>query len=55
MTKSIAEKLLKDKKAKLKGCHSSKTGKDYDAEILLSVDDNGRAGYKLQFGHGGKK
>lgn len=55
MTKSIAEKLLKDKKAKLKGCHSSKTGKDYDAEILLSVDDNGRAGFQLQFSHGGKK
>jgi len=55
MTKSIAEKLLKEKKTKLKGCHSAKTGKDFDAEVLLSVDDNGRAGFQLQFNHGGKK
>ena len=55
MTKTLAEKLLKDKRANLKGCHSAKTGKDYDTTVLLIVDDAGKATFKLEFNHGGKK
>ena len=39
LTKSIAAELLEDGKAKLKGCYSEKTGKTYDATVLL--DDSG--------------
>ena len=54
MTKTLAEKLLKEKKANLKSCHSAKTGKDYDTTVLLTVDNAGKATFKLEFNHGGK-
>ena len=49
LTPSIAAALLKDGKALLKGCHSEKTGKTYDATALLS-DDGKQTSYKLDFG-----
>ena len=51
LTKSVAAALLKDGRASLKGCYSEKTGKTYDAIVLLE-DDGQRVGYKLEFGHG---
>jgi DNA topoisomerase-3 len=39
LTKAIAIELLKNGKANLKGCYSEKTGKTYDAIVLL--DDTG--------------
>lgn len=51
LTKSVAAALLKDGRASLKGCYSEKTGKTYDAIILLE-DDGQRVSYKLEFGHG---
>ena len=39
LTKAIAIELLKNGKAKLTGCYSEKTGKTYDAVVLL--DDSG--------------
>lgn len=39
MTKAIATDLLKKGKANLTGCYSQKTGKTYDAVIIL--DDTG--------------
>ena len=49
LTKSIAAELLKDGKAKLKGCYSEKSGKTYDATVLL--DDSGEkyVNFKLDF------
>ena len=35
-------------KRQLKGCYSEKTGKTYDASVLLE-DDGQRTGYKLVF------
>jgi len=49
MTKQIAEKLLRDGKAKLKGCRSVKTGKTYDATVVMTVDENGRTQFGLEF------
>lgn len=55
MTKQIAEQLLKSGKVKLKKCRSVKTGKTYDCTVVLSVGDNGRAQFDLEFDNQGKK
>lgn len=52
MTKQIAEKLLRDGKAALKGCMSKKTGKTYDTTVVMSVDENKRAAFQLNFEKG---
>ncbi len=36
---------------KLTGCYSEKTGKIYDATVVLE-DDGAKANYKLVFDHG---
>lgn len=51
LTKSLAAALLKNSRAPLKGCYSEKTGKNYDAVVLLE-DDGQRTGYKLVFDNG---
>ena len=51
LTKSLAAELLKSGRAPLKGCWSEKTGKTYDAVVVLE-DDGQRVGYKLVFGNG---
>ena len=51
LTKSLAADLLKTGRAPLKGCWSEKTGKTYDAVVVLE-DDGERVGYKLVFGNG---
>ena len=51
LTKTLAATLLKEGRAPLKGCYSEKTGKTYDAVILLE-DDGQRVSYKMVFGNG---
>ena len=51
LTKSLAAALLKNGRAPLKGCYSEKTGKTYDAVVLLE-NDGQRTGYKLVFDNG---
>ena len=51
LTKQIAEKLIKDGKAKLKGCKSAKTGKTYDCTVVMTVED-GRCNFRLGFDNG---
>ena len=51
LTKSLAAALLKNGRAQLKGCYSEKTGKTYDASVLLE-DDGQRTGYKMVFDNG---
>ena len=51
LTKTFAATLLKEGRAPLKGCYSEKTGKTYDAVILLE-DDGQRVSYKMVFGNG---
>ena len=51
LTKSLVSALLKDGRAPLKGCYSEKTGKAYDAVVVLT-DDGERVSYKLEFANG---
>ncbi len=55
MNKSVVEKLLASGKVKLKNCKSAKTGKSFDAVVYMTVDDNGRTQFNMEFENGGKK
>ena len=57
LTKTIAVELLKNGKAKLNGCYSEKTGKTYDAIIILDDTGGKYINFKLEFTtkKGGKK
>ena len=52
MNRSTAEKLVKEGRVYLKGCRSAKTGCTYNAAVLLSPGDNGRAEFELKFENG---
>ena len=49
LTSQVVEKLLRDKRVKLKDCKSQKTGTTYNAVLLLSTEDNGRPQFSLKF------
>ena len=49
LTKTVASALLKDGRAKLTCCWSEKTGKTYDATVVLD-DDGKKVSYVLEFG-----
>ena len=49
MTKQIAEKLVRDGRVKLKDCRSQKTGKTYNAAVLLETENDGRPRFKMEF------
>ena len=51
LTKAAAAALLKKGRVKLTGCFSEKTGKTYDATVVLE-DDGTKTNYKLVFGNG---
>ena len=48
LTKSVVAALLKDGQVKLTGCWSEKTGKTYDATVILK-DDGEKVSYSMQF------
>ena len=48
LTKSVAAALLKNGQVKLTGCWSEKTGKTYDATVILK-DDGEKVNYSMQF------
>lgn len=48
LTKAVASALLKNGRVTLKGCWSERTGKTYDATIILE-DDGERTNYKMEF------
>ena len=50
LTKTVAEALLRDGKAMLTGCWSEKTGKIYDATILLN-DEGKQISFSMEFHH----
>ena len=54
LTASVAEKLLANGKVRMKGCKSAKTGKTFDAVLILETDAYGKARFRLDF-EGGKK
>lgn len=49
LTKQVAEKLIKDGKAKLKGCRSVKTGKTYDCTVTMTVSEDAKPQFGLEF------
>ena len=49
LTSQIVEKLLRDGRVKLKDCKSQKTGKTYNADLLLSVETDGRPQFTMEF------
>ncbi len=54
MTKQIATKLLAAGEVALKGCKSQKTGKTYDTTVVMTVDENQKAVFQLNFEKGAK-
>lgn len=57
LTKDIAIKLLKDGRIKFTGCYSEKTGKTYDAIVILDNSGGKYVNFKMEFPtkKGGKK
>ncbi len=58
ITPEIVEKLLTDKRVSLKGCKSQKTGKTYDADLILSTEADGRPQFTMELpdrNEGGRK
>ena len=49
LTPQIVEKLLRDRRVRLKDCRSQKTGKAYNADLLLSTETDGRPQFSLEF------
>ena len=49
LTKETAAALLRDGRVKLTGCYSPKTGKTYDAVVLLN-DDGKQVSFTMEFG-----
>lgn len=50
MTRETAEKLLAAGRVHLSGCRSKKTGRTYDATLLLQTGDDGKAQFRMEFG-----
>jgi len=45
----MVEKLLTDGRIRLKDCKSQKSGRSYNATLLLTTEENERANFKLEF------
>lgn len=54
LTKAVAADLLARGRVQMKGCYSEKTGKTYDAVIVLD-DDGQRTNFKMEFAQKGGK
>ena len=54
-TAAFVTELLASGRAKLPGCYSEKTGKTYDAVVVLDDDGGKYVNFKLEFDGGGKK
>ena len=61
LSSRMVEKLLSDGRIRLKDCKSRKSGRSYNATLILSTEENGRANFNLEFetgrtsGKGGRK
>ena len=54
-TRQVVDKLLRDGRARLKDCKSQRTGKTYNASVLLTTEADGRAKFSLEFENGGAR
>ena len=55
LTAGMAEKLVKEGRVRLKDCKSQRTGKTYNADVLLTTEEDGRAKFQMEFDNSGKK
>lgn len=55
LTGAVAQKLLSNGRVKLKGCKSVRTGKTYDATVVMDVTGDYNAQFTMEFDNGGKK
>jgi DNA topoisomerase-3 len=55
LTAGMAEKLVKEGRVKLKDCKSQRTGRTYNADVLLTTEEDGRAKFQMEFDNSGKK
>lgn len=53
LTAQMAERLVRDGRIRVKDCKSQKTGKTYNASVLLSTEEDGRPKFQLEFESGG--
>lgn len=51
----LVDKLLRDGRARLKDCKSQRTGKTYNASVLMTTGIDGRPQFSLEFENGGGK
>ena len=51
----LVDKLLRDGRARLKDCKSQRTGKTYNASVLMATGTDGRPQFNLEFEDGGGK
>lgn len=49
LSPGMVEKLLTDGRIRLKDCKSQKSGRSYNATLLLTTEENGRANFNLEF------
>ena len=54
LTAGMAEKLVKEGRIKLKDCKSQRTGRTYNADVLLTTEEDGRAKFQMEFDNSGK-
>ena len=54
LTNSMAEKLLRDGKLKMKDLKSKKSGKNFNATVVLQTDETGKAFFSLEFDQNSK-
>ena len=49
LSSGMVEKMLADGRIRLKGCKSQRSGKNYNATLILSTEENGKANFNLEF------
>lgn len=49
LTPKLAEELVKKGKARLIGCKSARTGRKYDATVVMNTDEDGKPIFELRF------
>ena len=53
--RQVVDKLLRNGRARLKDCKSQRTGKTYNATVMLTTEADGRAKFSLEFENGGAR
>lgn len=55
LTGAMVQKLLGSGKVKLNGCKSARTGNTFDATIYMTVSEDGKTQFNMEFDKGGKR